>query len=116
MCIRDSYMAGVQAIRDHDYQTAVTLLRPYNDYNAAVAFCALGYDASAMEILQRCERNDRVLYMMAVLHSRRGEDREAVQCYLSACALNPGYVHRGNLDPEISVLKKRYELKYDELQ
>lgn len=110
------YMAGVQAIRDHDYQTAVTLLRPYNDYNAAVAFCALGYDASAMEILQRCERNDRVLYMMAVLHSRRGEDREAVQCYLSACALNPGYVHRGNLDPEISVLKKRYELKYDELQ
>lgn len=109
------YMAGVQAIRDHDYATAVTLLRPYCDYNAAVAFCALGYDASAMEILKGCERSDRVLYMMALLHSRKGEDREAVQCYLSACALNPAYVHRGNLDPEISVLKKKYQLKYDEL-
>lgn len=110
------YMAGVQAIRDHDYPAAVTLLRPYADYNAAVAYCAMGYDASAMEILRKCERSDRVLYMMAILHSRKGEDREAVQCYLSACALNPGYVHRGNLDPEISVLKKRYELKYEQLQ
>ena len=108
------YMSGVQAIRDRDYQRAVTLLRPYHDYNSAVAFCALGYDASAMEILRDCPRTDKVLYMMAILHSRKGEDRDAVQCYLSACNLNPSYVHRGNLDPEIAVLKKRYELKYDQ--
>ena len=108
------YMSGVQAIRDRDYQRAVTLLRPYHDYNSAVAFCALGYDASAMEILRDCPRTDKVLYMMAILHSRKGEDRDAVQCYLSACNLNPSYIHRGNLDPEIAVLKKRYELKYDQ--
>ena len=108
------YMRGVQAIRDHDYKTAVTLLRPYHDYNAAVAFCAMGYDASAMEILLACPRSDRVLYLMAVLYSRKGEDREAVQSYLNACALNPSYVHRGNLDPEIASLKRRYELQNEE--
>ena len=108
------YMSGVQAIRDRDYQKAVTLLRPYHDYNSAVAFCALGYDASAMEILRDCPRTDKVLYMMAILHSRKGEDRDAVQCYLSACNLNPSYVHRGNLDPEIASLKRRYELQNEE--
>ena len=51
---------------------------------------------------------------MAVLYSRKGEDREAVQSYLNACALNPSYVHRGNLDPEIASLKRRYELQNEE--
>ncbi|MBR2093352.1 MAG: hypothetical protein IJ904_04835, partial [Candidatus Methanomethylophilaceae archaeon] len=36
-----TYMRGVQAIRDRDYETAVTLLRPYRDYNTAVAYCAM---------------------------------------------------------------------------
>ena len=74
----------------------------------------MGYDASAMEILLGCPRSDRVLYLMAVLYSRKGEDREAVQSYLNACALNPSYVHRGNLDPEIASLKRRYELQNEE--
>ena len=98
------YMVGVQAIRDRDYETAVTLLRPYQDYNAAVAFCALDYNASALAILERLHRTDQVNYMLAIVYSRLGETEKAVRCYEEACRLNPGFVHRGNLDPEISRL------------
>lgn len=104
------YMAGVQAIRDRDYETAVTLLRPYNDYNAAIAFCSLDYNASAMAILRNLERTAPVNYMLAVLYSREGDDQQAVQCYLDACREEPTYVHRGNLDPEIAELIRRYNL------
>ena len=108
------YMDGVQAIRDRDYKTAVTLLRPYGDYNAAVAYCAMGYNASALSILETQERTPEVNYMLAVIYSRLGRDREAVQCYLHACARNPAFVHRGNLDPEISALVKEYALNKEE--
>lgn len=102
--IDSTYMAGVQAIRDRDYETAVTLLRPYQDYNAAVAFCALDYNASALAILERLHRTDQVNYMLAIVYSRLGEIEKAVRCYDEACRQNPGFVHRGNLDPEISRL------------
>ena len=104
------YMQGLQAIRDREYEQAVTLLRPYKDYNTAVAFCALDYNASALEVLEPMERTDRVLYLLAILYSRRGDDRKAVESYLKACRLNPTFIHRGNLDPEISGLIRRYGL------
>ena len=99
-----TYMAGVQAIRDRDYETAVTLLRPYRDFNAAVAFCALDYNASALAILERLPKTDKVNYMLAIVYIRLGETEKAVRCYEEACRQNPGFVHRGNLDPEISRL------------
>ena len=103
--IDSTYMAGVQAIRDRDYETAVTLLRPYQDYNAAVAFCALDYNASALAILERLPKTDKVNYMLAIVYSRLGETDKAVRCYEEACRMNPGFVHRGNLDPEVMMLK-----------
>ena len=103
--IDSTYMAGVQAIRDRDYETAVTLLRPYQDYNAAVAFCALDYNASALAILERLHRTDQVNYMLAIVYSRLGEIEKAARCYEEACRQNPGFVHRGNLDPEVMMLK-----------
>ena len=102
--IDSTYMAGVQAVRDRDYETAVTLLRPYQDYNSAVAFCALDYNASALAILERLPKTDKVNYMLAIVYSRLGETEKAVRCYEEACRMNPGFVHRGNLDPEITQL------------
>ncbi len=108
------YMRGLQAIRDREYEQAVTLLRPYKDYNTAVAFCAMDYNASALEVLEPMERTDKVLYLLAILYSRRGDDRKAVESYLKACRLNPSFVHRGNLDPEIAGLIRRYGLDPEE--
>lgn len=105
--IDSTYMAGVQAIRDRDYETAVTLLRPYRDFNAVVAFCALDYNASALDILENLPKSDQVNYMLAIVYSRLGEIEKAVRCYEEACRQNPGFVHRGNLDPEISRLRSK---------
>ena len=105
-----AYMNGIQAIRDRDYERALTALRPYNDYNTAIAYLCMDYNASAMQILESLERTAQVNYMLAVLYSRRGDEQKAVECYVRSCSQDPTYVHRGNLDPEISVLIRRYGL------
>lgn len=105
-----SYMAGVQAIRDRDYQRALTLLRPYADFNTAIAYCCLDYNASARSILESLERSAEVNYMLALVYARQGDERSAVECYLQACSQNDRFVHRGNLDPEISALIRKYNL------
>lgn len=104
------YMAGVQALRDREYEKALSLLKDYRDYNTAIAFVSLDYNASAMAILQDIERTPQVDYMMALIYARKGEDSKAVNHYLKACGDEPSYVFRGNLDPEIYVLKQRYGL------
>lgn len=106
------YMRGVKAIRDMDYESAVTILRPYQDYNAAVAFCCMDYNESALAILNKLESTAQVKYLLAIIHSRKGEDRDAVQNYLDACNMDSSYIHRGNLDPEISALVRKYGLAW----
>ena len=108
-----TYMDGVQAIRDHDYERAVALLAPYQDFNTAVAYVALDRNASAMEILRDMKRTAQVNYMLAIIYARQGDDQNAVQCYLNSCQQDASFVSRGNLDPEISALIKRYELNKD---
>ncbi len=105
-----AYMAGVQAIRDRDYKKALTLLRPYEDFNTAIAYCCLDYNASALSILEKLDRSAEVNYMLALVYARQGDERSAVECYLLACAQNGSFVHRGNLDPEISALIRKYDL------
>ena len=105
-----AYMAGVQAIRDRDYKKALTLLRPYEDFNTAIAYCCLDYNASALSILEKLDRSAEVNYMLALVYARQGDERSAVECYLLACAQNGSFIHRGNLDPEISALIRKYDL------
>ena len=104
------YMKGVQAIRDHDYQAAVAFLAPYHEYNAAVAYVALDRNASAFEILDPMPRTANVNYLLALIYARRGDDQNAVQHYLNACQQERNYVSRGNLDPEIAALIRKYGL------
>ncbi|MDD5950945.1 MAG: hypothetical protein PUC53_03595 [Bacteroidales bacterium] len=105
-----AYMRGVEAIKDRDYKTAVTLLRPYHDFNTAIAYCSLDYNQSALEILLELKKDADVNYMLAILYSRLGDESKAVGHYMEACKQNSSYVHRGNLDPEISSLMNKYEL------
>lgn len=104
------YMQGVQYIRDREYEKALSVLREYRDYNTAIAYVSLDYNASAMDILKDLPKTPQVQYMLALLYSRNGDDEKAVQNYMSACAQDHSYVFRGNLDPEIYVLIQRYGL------
>ena len=109
-----AYMRGVEAIRDHDYELALEYLTPYQDYNTAVAYVALDRNASARAILRDLPRTPPVNYMLALLYAREGDDQQAVQHYLDACGQDRSYVSRGNLDPEISALIRKYALNEEE--
>lgn len=108
------YMAGLKALQDRDYQGAITRLRPYNDFNTAVAYVCLDYNQSALSILTTLPKTARRDYMLAVVYSRLGKEREAVEMYMHACEEDPSMKFRGNLDPEISALIKKYGLNKDE--
>ena len=109
-----TYMRGVRALLNMDYDGALALLRPYDDFNTAIAYMGLDRNQSAMAILSRLKPTAAVNYLMAILHARQGDEQEAVDRFLRACRQEPSYVHRGNLDPEISHLIKAYKLNgYD---
>lgn len=108
------YMRGVQALKDMDYPLALSLLSSYSDFNAAVAYMGLERNATALKILLTLKPDDKINYLLAVLYSRSGDLKNAVEHYLLACKQNPSYVFRGNLDPEISALIKMYNLNSQE--
>ena len=104
------YLRGVQALKDRDYEKALSCLKDYRDYNTAIAYVSLDYNASAMAILEQLERTPQVNYMLALLYARKEDAQNAVQCYLNACHEDRSYIFRGNLDPEIHALIQRYGL------
>lgn len=107
------YMAGLKAVEDRDYESAIRLLGPYRDYNAAVAFAAMGYNHSALEILESIPSSDKVNYMLALIWSRLGNPSKAVSYFLQSCRENEAMRYRANLDPEIYLLIKEYGLSTD---
>ena len=107
------YMAGVQAIRDMDYKKAVYLLRPYDDYNAALAFMSADYNHSALDVLSRLDDTDpKVCYLKAMVLSRLGQQEEAQKYYRLCLAYDPYMRHRANLDPEMHLLVKQDNNNY----
>lgn len=105
-----TYMLGVKALQEQDYEQAVEKLSNYRDFNAALACTALGRNYNAMAILESCPDNAKSLYLKALLFSRMEDEKQAIECLLRACELEPSYIHRANLDPEISILKNKYNL------
>lgn len=104
------YTDGVRALREGDYLKAAGLLNVYRDYNSALAYCSLNKNYTALSILEEVETTPKVNYLMAIIYARLGDEQKAVQNYLLACTASGSYIHRGNLDPEISSLIRKYNL------
>lgn len=102
------YMKGVEALRNRDYKLAVSILRPYACYNTAVAYVCMDYNNSALDILCKLPRDARRDYMLAVVYGRLGDENKAVEYFLNSVEQDQQMRHRGNLDPEISALIKKY--------
>lgn len=107
-----NYRKGIEALKNMDYGLAVEILRPYADYNTAVAYCASGMNASAEAILKEITDNPKALYMLAIIYSRKGDYEKALQAYMDACNADSRYISRGNLDPEISELIRIYNINF----
>jgi hypothetical protein len=107
------YMAGIQALRDLDYKRAVSLLRPYGDYNSALAFMSAEYNHSALDVLQKLDDTDpKVCYLMAMVLSRLEQNEMAQMYFKRALAYDPYLRHRANLDPEMSKFVTDIEEEY----
>ena len=106
------YMAGLKALENLDYRKAVEALRPYRDYNSALAFMAADYNHSALDVLEDLDDTDsRVCYMKALILSRLGVPDEAMKYFELALTYDPYLEYRANLDPEMSdLVKKRQKL------
>ena len=104
------YMKGVESLKALDYKTAVGILRPYRDYNAALACLSMRYDYSALDILERLDQQEpRVCYLMALVLSRLERYGRAMEYFEKALELAPALEFRANLDPEMSALIKKRE-------
>ena len=102
-----AYMAGLEALRDMDYRKAVENLRPYRDFNSAVAFMAADYNHSALDVLDGLDDGDaKVCYMKALVLSRLGLMDEARKYFRLSILYDPSMHFRANLDPEMSELVK----------
>ena len=101
------YMSGVEALRDMNYKDALSKLRPYRDYNSALAFALADYNHSALDILNGLDLSDpKVCYLKAVILARLGLKDEALKYYEMAVLYDPYLRHRANLDPELSDIIK----------
>ena len=112
--VDSTYLEGVAALRDMNYEKAVEILALYKDINTAVAYSALDRNQSALSILTKQDDKATVNYLLALIYWRLGNENEAVEHYLKACRQDPSYVYRGNLDPEISVMVQLYGLSKEE--
>jgi hypothetical protein len=61
-----------------------------------------------LDILEKLPRNARRDYMLAVVYARLGKEELAVACLMNSVEQDESMRHRGNLDPEISLLIKKY--------
>lgn len=99
------YMSGIEAMKELDYKRAVTILRPYDDYNAALAFMSADYNHSALDVLGRLDTKDpKVCYLMAMVLVRLEQYAEARKYFELCLVYDPYMRHRANLDPEMYVL------------
>lgn len=112
----ENYANGVELLKKRKYEDALEILRPYEDINTAIAYMSLGYDRAALRILNGQRETAEVRYLQGILEYRLGDETQAVLRYMRSCELNPQLKHRGNLDPELSTLIKKYDLfKEDDL-
>jgi len=104
------YMNGMKHLERREYTKALEILKEYKDINSAIAYLSLGRDISASEILSSLKESAFVVYLRAIVASRRGDEESAVKYFLQSAQMNIAMAYRGVLDPEISYLIKKYNL------
>ena len=104
------YNKGVEALKEKNFERAISLSGKYEDINSALAYISMDYNASALRILNKLPESGKRDYLLAIIHSRLGENGKAVELYLASVKKEPSLSFRGNLDPEISTLLEQYRV------
>ena len=112
--IDTEYAKAVELMQNRKYKEAMSKLLEYRDLNTALCYMSLGYNKTAITILdEQPETADRE-YLKAILYAREGQTEKAVQLYMKSCEMDASKIMRGELDPEIADLIKAYRLHPDE--
>ena len=113
------YMDALELLKKRRYEEALNTLRDYDDRNTAIAYMSLGYNKAAYRVLMAQPNVDWTAeeqYLLAIIAARMGDEQEAVQHFLRACELRSNLKFRGNLDPELSYLIRKYGLDQQDFQ
>lgn len=105
-----TYEAGLQALRERDFEKALARLRPYEDYNTALACLCLDYNHTARSILEHLPPGGKREYLLAMACARLNDIPTALEHLLLSVEYDPSLRFRGNLDPEIAQLIREYRL------
>lgn len=112
--IDTAYAEAIELMQKRKYKEAMPKLLEYRDWNTALCYMSLGYNKTAIKILdEQVETADRE-YLKAILYAREGETAKAVQLYMKSCEMDDSKIMRGELDPEIADLIKAYGLHAEE--
>ena len=112
--IDTQYAEALELMNKRQYKEAMPKLLEYRDWNTALCYMSLGYNKTAIQILdEQPETSDRE-YLKAILYAREGRTEKAVQLYMKSCEMDDSKIMRGELDPEIADLIKAYRLHPEE--
>lgn len=100
------YARGRYLLEERRYAEALVILDGYKDLNTAVALLSLGYDETALAILEGVPEKARTWYLRAIALARLGRRGEALEAYDRSVALEEQMQYRAGLDPELNDLLK----------
>lgn len=108
------YAEAVELMLQRKYKEAMPKLLEYRDMNTALCYMSLGYNKTAIKILDEQPLSADREYLKAILYAREGDIEKAVQLYMKSCEMDASKIMRGTLDPEIADIIKAYNLHADE--
>ena len=114
--IDTAYAEAVQLMQQRKYKEAMPKLLEYRDLNTALCYMSLGYNKTAIKILDEQPLSADREYLKAILYAREGDIPQAVQLYMKSCEMDDSKIMRGTLDPEIADIIKAYGLHADDLE
>lgn len=98
------YKAGLERLAVRDYEGALTILRYYPDYNAAIGLVGLGMNDKALELLEKLPETGKSLYLKAIVLSRLNRLPEAKTTLRHAVEKESFLGYKAETEPEFAHL------------
>lgn len=113
--VDDIYEAGLNALKNRDWEEGIRILRSYypDDYNLGVAYLMMDRNESARAIFEPMDRTPVINYLLAIAYMRLGRETEALESFKNCYREEKSMYWRGNRDPEIKFLINKYCLPYN---
>ena len=109
--IDTAYANALKLMDRRKYKEAMPKLLEYQDWNTAICYMSLGYNDTALQIFEKQKQSEDRDYMLAILYSRVGKIENAGETLMPCCKEDESKIDRGELDPEISRLMDKYNLR-----